>query len=109
MNKRKIDINNLPPDFRLVYYFHKKEYLGGAHGLGGNLNIILSAIKLNDFGPHLDQMIPLLRSSVIFLLRHLINGNFATSNGGTKVKLVHFCHGAPGIVPALAKFADMFP
>jgi len=42
-------------------------------------------------------------------LKHLINGNFSTSAGSTGTKLVHFCHGAPGITTTLAKFADMFP
>lgn len=99
----------LPEDFRLVYYFHKKEYLGGAHGLGGTISILLTALKYNDFGVKLKYYIQLLKKSIVFLLKHLINGNFSTSAGSNSIKLVHFCHGAPGIVTALAKFADMFP
>ena len=49
LSLKKPDLKNLPPDFRLTYLFHKKEYLGGAHGLGGNLNIILLSMKMNDF------------------------------------------------------------
>jgi len=37
-------------------------------------------------------------------LKHLINGNFATKSGSISVKLVHFCHGASGIVTALCRF-----
>lgn len=83
--------------------------MGGAHGLGGNLNIILSSIKYNNFGPKINHYLSVVKPSVTFLLKHLINGNFATSAGSQNVKLVHFCHGAPGIVTALAKFADLFP
>lgn len=51
----------------------------------------------------------LISQSVMFLLRHFINGNFSTSAGSQKIKLVHFCHGAPGIVSGLARFMNMFP
>lgn len=51
----------------------------------------------------------LLSKSIMFLLRHFINGNFSTSAGSDRIKLVHFCHGAPGIVTGLARFANMFP
>lgn len=107
--KTKVNLDKLPEDFRLVYYFYKKEYLGGAHGLGGNLNIILSAIKYNNFGDRINHFLKLITPSIKFLLMHLINGNFATSAGSKNIKLVHFCHGAPGIVTALAKFAQVFP
>ena len=66
-------------------------------------------MKYNDFGADTYSMIQLLKGSIAFLLKHLINGNFATSAGGKHIKLVHFCHGAPGIVTALAKFLEMFP
>jgi len=83
--------------------------LGGAHGLGGNISILLSAFKQNDFGMKLKYYIQIIKKSITFLLKHLINGNFSTSAGSYTIKLVHFCHGAPGIVTALAKFSDMFP
>lgn len=50
-----------------------------------------------------------MRASISFLLKNLINGNFTTRAGKNDIKLVHFCHGAPGIVTALAKFTEMFP
>jgi hypothetical protein len=98
-------LDKLPEDFRLVYHFHKKEYLGGAHGLGGNINILLISLKQNDFGADTMLLVNLIKASIAYLLRHLINGNFATSSQSKNIKLVHFCHGAPGIVTALAKFA----
>lgn len=42
-------------------------------------------------------------------MKHFINGNFSTSAGSQRIKLVHFCHGAPGIVSGLARFMNMFP
>lgn len=71
--------------------------------------MILSALKYNDFGADLLNIAALLKACIVFLLKHLINGNFATRAGSTKIKLVHFCHGAPGIVIALAKFYEIFP
>ncbi len=73
------------------------------------MNIILSSLKYNDFGLKINHFLALIKPSVGFLLRHLINGNFSTSAGSKTIKLVHFCHGAPGIVTALAKFAEIFP
>ena len=35
----------LPKNFRLVYYFAKKEYLGAAHGVFGILNILMQGIQ----------------------------------------------------------------
>lgn len=104
-SKNKVIVEKLPEDFRLVYHFHKKEYLGGAHGLAGNLNIILIAMKLNDFGADTMPLVNIIKASIVFLLRHLINGNFAYKANTNSTKLVHFCHGAPGVVTALAKFA----
>lgn len=50
-------VDKLPEDFRLVYDFYNKQYLGGAHGLGGNISIILSAMKYNDFGADTMKMV----------------------------------------------------
>lgn len=42
-------------------------------------------------------------------MKHFINGNFSTSAGSERIKLVHFCHGAPGVMSGLARFMNMFP
>lgn len=100
----------MPEDFRLIYNFHKKEYLGGAHGLGGNLNILLISIAINKFSQvDINKFLKVIHPSIIFLLKHFINGNFSTSKGKQDIKLVHFCHGAPGIVNSLARYLEMFP
>lgn len=67
-------------------------------------------MKLNKFKPEdVKHFSKLIYSSIKFLLKHFINGNFSTSKGSTKVKLVHFCHGAPGVIYCLARFLEMFP
>ena len=64
---------------------------------------------MNDFSENIEVLCHVLNASVQFLTKHFINGNFSTSAGSTKTKLVHFCHGAPGIVSPLARFQLMFP
>ena len=78
--------------------------------MGGNLNIILLSMKMNNFPENKVMMYcSLISKSVLFLLRHFINGNFTTSAGSQRTKLVHFCHGSPGIISCLARFYLMFP
>ena len=64
---------------------------------------------MNDFSDKLDLLFSLISASIGFLVKHFINKNFTTSAGSTKTKLVHFCHGAPGVVSCLARFQLMFP
>lgn len=79
--------------------------MGGAHGLGGNLNIILMSMRINKYSQaDIHKFLKVIHPSILFLIRHFINGNFSTSKGKQSVKLVHFCHGAPGIVNALARY-----
>ena len=66
-------------------------------------------MKQNDFGADTKPMMDVIQASIHFLMKHLINGNFAYKADTNAVKLVHFCHGAPGVVTALAKFTEMFP
>ena len=54
-------------------------------------------------------MVNIIKASIHYLMKHLINGNFTYKAGANSTKLVHFCHGAPGVVTALAKCAWMFP
>lgn len=36
----------LPEDFRLIYVWHKSEYIGGAHGYFGILYMLLAAMQI---------------------------------------------------------------
>lgn len=77
-----------------MYAWHESEYLGGAHGLGGILYLLLQARKyLTD-----DQ----LENEVKPALQWLVNlrypsGNFPSSVGSKSDRLVHWCHGAPSM------------
>ena len=66
-------------------------------------------MKMNDFSDQINLLFTVISSTVKYLIRHFINKNFSTSSGSTKTKLVHFCHGAPGVVNCLARFQLMFP
>uniref|UniRef100_A0A914XB79 LanC-like protein 3 homolog n=1 Tax=Plectus sambesii TaxID=2011161 RepID=A0A914XB79_9BILA len=91
----------------LMYSYHGAEYLGAAHGLAGILQSLISfpeqlhtvdAEAFND-----------VRASVDWLLGlQTANGNFppAVDDIGTAPnddELVHWCHGAPGVVQLLAR------
>ncbi|XP_025194355.1 lanC-like protein 3 homolog [Melanaphis sacchari] len=88
--------------FPLMYSYHGKEYLGAAHGLCTILQVLISIpcfIKnepkaLQDIKKCVDKLISLQTS----------NGNFpAKMQEPQEDKLVHWCHGAPGVVYLLAK------
>ncbi|XP_076286080.1 glutathione S-transferase LANCL1 [Lasioglossum baleicum] len=78
----------------LMYAWHDSEYLGGAHGLGGILYLLLQA------RPYLTES--QLESDIKPALQFLVSlrypsGNFPSSIGSKTDKLVHWCHGAPGM------------
>ena len=79
----------------LMYAWHDSEYLGGAHGLGGILYMLLQARQYltqsqltRDIKPALDFLQSLRYPS----------GNCPSSIGSRTDKLVHWCHGAPGMI-----------
>ncbi|XP_043252917.1 lanC-like protein 2 isoform X1 [Colletes gigas] len=78
----------------LMYAWHNTEYIGGAHGLAGILYILLQArqyltqAQLNeDIKPALQYLKSL----------QYYSGNFPSSVGNRSDKLIHWCHGAPGM------------
>ncbi|XP_060837330.1 lanC-like protein 3 homolog [Rhopalosiphum padi] len=94
--------------FPLMYSYHSKEYLGAAHGLCTILQVLISfpcfinndQKAMQDIKKCIDLLISLQTS----------NGNFPTKilELGSKQRpeedeLVHWCHGAPGVVYLLAK------
>lgn len=82
----------------LMYEWHDKVYVGAAHGLSGILALLLQAKEfiserdLNDFvRPTIDFVADLAFES----------GNFPSSLTNDKDRLVHWCHGAPGVAHML--------
>ena len=88
----------------LMFQWHDRHYLGAAHGISGICAVLLQAVLLlpEDAGlkskiekyvkPTLDYVVDV----------RFPSGNFPSSlESGEKDKLLHWCHGAPGVVYAL--------
>ncbi|XP_031345029.1 lanC-like protein 3 homolog [Photinus pyralis] len=87
----------------LMYAYYDVEYLGAAHGLSSILQILLSVPGFLDANPSDAKDI---KASVDYLLQLQDDeGNFpsATDEISRPAELVHWCHGAPGIVYLMAK------
>ncbi|XP_065317854.1 lanC-like protein 3 isoform X1 [Gordionus sp. m RMFG-2023] len=105
---RKYSISKNHQIFPLMYSYYGTEYLGAAHGLCSNLKMILTYQSIV-------QTIPNAMRDVTATLDTLLDsqwedGNFAPTlmeiAGGPpnlKDELVHWCHGAPGVIYLLAK------
>lgn len=88
----------------LFYSWHGKEYVGAAHGYSGILYMLLEAHKyLNG-----DQL-KLIRAAIEFLqgVRYP-SLNYPSSIGGQTDRLVHWCHGAPGVIHMLIKAYQVY-
>ncbi|GAA34582.2 LanC-like protein 2 [Clonorchis sinensis] len=91
----------MPP---LMYEWHDKTYLGGAHGFAG---ILLTLIKVHRLCPNAlsDKSMQELVLPTVHWMGELqmSSGNWPSSLGrsmGNDV-LVHWCHGATGVVPLM--------
>lgn len=78
----------------LMYSWHNSEYLGGAHGLAGILYILLQARDYLTEEQLKNDILP-----ALYYLQDLKypSGNFPSSVGSETDKLIHWCHGAPGM------------
>ncbi|XP_063531099.1 lanC-like protein 2 isoform X1 [Cydia strobilella] len=90
----------------LLWQWHDKVYLGGAHGVAGILYILLQAqahISAND-------MKTLIKPTLDWLINQKFpSGNFPSSlKSATGDRLVQWCHGAPGFVPMLILAHQIF-
>lgn len=87
----------------LAYEWHGSEYIGAAHGYIGILFLMLHT----NYGRHINAI----KSALQFVhgLQYP-SGNFPSSYGSPKDKLVHWCHGAPGgvylMIKAYTEFKD---
>ncbi|KAL5009684.1 hypothetical protein ScPMuIL_011989 [Solemya velum] len=93
----------------LMYAYHGKQYLGAAHGLCSILQMLSSFPGFLKADPSAEQDI---KQSVDFMLSlEQPNSNYPSSmeKAGDKHRrpegeqLVHWCHGAPGVVHLFAK------
>jgi hypothetical protein len=84
--------------FSLMWEWHEKRYLGAAHGLCG---ILLVLLHFRDVVAALGDL-QLVKDTIDQLLRtRFPSGNLPSSVGSDTDRLVHWCHGAPGLVPLL--------
>lgn len=88
----------------LFYSWHGKEYVGAAHGYAGILYMLLEAHKyLNE-----DQL-KLIRDAINLVLSvRYPSCNYPSSMGSQTDRLVHWCHGAPGVIHMLIKAYQVY-
>ncbi|KAK5850300.1 hypothetical protein PBY51_014561 [Eleginops maclovinus] len=82
----------------LLYEWHQKQYIGAAHGLAGIFYMLMQP----GAGVPPDILQESVRPSIDYV-RHkkFRSGNFPSSLSNESDRLVHWCHGAPGVVHTL--------
>lgn len=86
------------PDLALAFYWHNKFYIGAAHGITGIIHVLLEARQFLTE----NELATLIKPSVDFILGlQFSSGNFPSSLGRNEDKLVHWCHGSPGVIHLL--------
>jgi lantibiotic modifying enzyme len=94
----------------LCWMWHKKIYLGGAHGISGILQtLLLFPEELS----HIDGALASIKEVVVHLVDNFMlpSGNMPSSLWKSQIRdeLVQWCHGAPGWVPLACSCARAFP
>lgn len=95
------EVSSMP----LYYEWYGKCYLGGAHGISGILQTLLSFPEAVDSALLLDVKDTL---RVIFRDYTYPSGNVYPSTGSKHDRLVHWCHGAPSYILLLCKCVTIF-
>lgn len=83
----------------LVYYWHLKAYIGAAHGYSGILYMLLEAKQyLTE-----EEINTLIKPTIDFIcnLKFSNTGNYPSSLTNTSDRLIHWCHGSPGVIHLL--------
>lgn len=86
----------------LMFQYHGREYLGAAHGISAILfsllNVDLNETDLRDVKKTIDAILAF-QDDI---------GNFPSKFNKPETHLVHWCHGAPGIIYLMAKAYNIF-
>lgn len=98
----------------MLWRWHGRTYLGAIHGVAGILHALLQLADVVKGLRGGQQWIRRIYASVAWLLeaRFPDSGNLPSSldeTGRMRDKLVHFCHGATGLVPLLRIARAAFP
>ena len=89
-----------------MYEWHGTQYVGPAHGVTGILHLLLQA---KEYLPE-NALERLVRDSIeVVVSWQMPGGNFPSSLPASgRDKLVHFCHGAPGVAQLFLKAYEIF-
>lgn len=83
----------------LMYEWHGKMYWGAAHGLAGIMHVLMD-VELNA------EEQELVKGTLRYMINNrFLSGNYPSSEGSETDRLVHWCHGAPGVALTLTKAA----
>ncbi|XP_063778521.1 lanC-like protein 2 [Pseudophryne corroboree] len=89
----------------LLYQWHKKHYVGAAHGLAGIYYTLMQPLAKVDQ----ETLTDLVKPSIDYV-RHkkFRSGNYPSSLSNETDRLVHWCHGAPGVIHMLIQAHKLF-
>ncbi|KAJ4726276.1 LanC-like protein [Melia azedarach] len=86
----------------LMYEWHGKKYWGAAHGLAGIMHVLMDM----DLKP---DEVEDVKGTLRYMIKNCFpSGNYPSSEGSESDRLVHWCHGAPGVTLTLVKAAEVF-
>ncbi|KAF8018491.1 hypothetical protein BT93_H3387 [Corymbia citriodora subsp. variegata] len=88
----------------LMYRWHGTRYLGAANGLAGILQVLLHF-------PLREESVDDVKGTLRYMMskRFPHSGNYPSSEGNPRDKLVQWSHGATGMAITLCKASQMFP
>uniref|UniRef100_A0A2P2IMH8 LanC-like protein GCR2 n=1 Tax=Rhizophora mucronata TaxID=61149 RepID=A0A2P2IMH8_RHIMU len=86
----------------LMYEWHGKKYWGAAHGLAGIMHVLMDMELKPD-------EVEDVKGTLRYMIKNCFpSGNYPSSEGSESDRLVHWCHGAPGVALTLVKAAEVF-
>lgn len=84
-----------------MYEWHGKKYWGAAHGLAGIMHVLMDM----ELKPEDKECI---KGTLSYMINHRFpSGNYPSSQGSNSDRLVHWCHGAPGVALTLIKASQV--
>ncbi|XP_008148865.2 lanC-like protein 2 isoform X1 [Eptesicus fuscus] len=89
----------------LLYQWHRKQYVGAAHGMAGIYYMLMQpAAKVDQ-----DTLAEMVKPSIDYV-RHkrFRSGNYPSSLSNETDRLVHWCHGASGVIHMLMQAYKVF-
>lgn len=90
---------NLHSHWPLTYVWYNEPYVGAAHGYAGILSLLLESIQQISS----QELHTLIRPTLDMIVHtQFSSGNFPACLNEQEDKLVHWCHGSPGLIYLLA-------